>query len=108
MCFLYCLFAYSLKFPTIFQLHNCYYEKYSDGTIKNIQDEIPFDLPEGWAWSRLKTLSSSIQYGVNDSAKTSGSHHLLRITDIQNRSVNWNTVPYTTVNNTKYSLAIFI
>ena len=79
---------------------NCYYEKYSDGSVKNIQDEIPFDLPVGWAWSRLKTLSASIQYGVNDSAKTSGSHRLLRITDIQNWSVNWNTVPYTTVNDT--------
>ena len=85
---------------------NCYYEKYSDGSVKNIQDEIPFDLPVGWAWSRLKTLSASIQYGVNDSAKTSGSHRLLRITDIQNGSVNWNTVPYTTVNDTKYSLSI--
>ena len=85
---------------------NCYYEKYSDGSVKNIQDEIPFDLPVGWAWSRLKTLSASIQYGVNDSAKTSGSHRLLRITDIQNGSVNWNTVPYTTVSDTKYSLSI--
>lgn len=32
---------------------NCYYEKFSDGTIKNIQDEIPFDLPDGWSWSRI-------------------------------------------------------
>ena len=93
-------------FLTIFLSYNCYYEKFSDGTIKNIQDEIPFELPAGWAWSRLKTLSASIQYGVNDSAKTSGSHRLLRITDIQNGSVNWNTVPYTTVNDTKYSLSI--
>jgi len=91
---------------TIFLSYNCYYEKYSDGSVKNIQDEIPFDLPVGWAWSRLKTLSASIQYGVNDSAKTSGSHRLLRITDIQNGSVNWNTVPYTTVSDTKYSLSI--
>ena len=36
---------------------NCYYEKYSDGTIKNIQDEIPFDLPVGWAWSRISSFS---------------------------------------------------
>ena len=34
---------------------NCYYEKYSDGSVKNIQDEIPFDLPVGWAWSRIGT-----------------------------------------------------
>ena len=36
---------------------NCYYEKYSDGSVKNIQDEIPFDLPAGWAWSRLGFLA---------------------------------------------------
>ena len=35
---------------------NCYYEKFSDGTIKNIQDEIPFDLPNGWSWTKLKNI----------------------------------------------------
>lgn len=34
--------------------YNCYYEKFSDGSVKNIQDEIPFDLPEGWGWARGK------------------------------------------------------
>ena len=33
---------------------NCYYEKFSDGSVKNIQDEIPFDLPECWSWARGK------------------------------------------------------
>ena len=37
---------------------NCYYEKFSDGTIKNIQDEIPFDLPNGWSWERLSNLAA--------------------------------------------------
>ena len=36
---------------------NCYYEKYSDGSVKNIQDEIPFELPAGWAWVRFGTFS---------------------------------------------------
>ena len=36
---------------------NCYYEKFSDGTIKNIQDEIPFDLPYGWSWSRISSCA---------------------------------------------------
>ena len=35
---------------------NCHYEKFADGTIKNIQEEIPFDLPCGWMWCRLKDL----------------------------------------------------
>ena len=37
---------------------NCYYEKYSDGSVKNIQDEIPFDLPVGWSWERLSNLAA--------------------------------------------------
>ena len=38
---------------------NCYYEKFSDGTIKNIQDEIPFDLPNGWSWSRISSIGTT-------------------------------------------------
>ena len=34
---------------------NLHYEKFSDGTIKCIEDEIPFDIPEFWAWVRLNT-----------------------------------------------------
>ena len=32
---------------------NLHYEKFQDGTVKCIEDEIPFELPEGWAWTRL-------------------------------------------------------
>ena len=33
---------------------NLHYEKFSDGTVKCIEDEIPFDVPDGWAWCRLE------------------------------------------------------
>ena len=36
---------------------NLHYEKFQDGTIKCIEGEIPFELPEGWAWSRLGCLA---------------------------------------------------
>lgn len=29
---------------------NLHYEKFADGSVKCIEDEIPFDVPEGWAW----------------------------------------------------------
>ena len=32
---------------------NRHYEKFADGRIKDIEDEISFTLPEGWAWCRL-------------------------------------------------------
>ena len=38
------------------RLHNLHYEKFTDGNVKCIEDEIPFELPEGWAWSRLLSI----------------------------------------------------
>ena len=35
---------------------NLHYEKFADDSVKCIEDEIPFDLPDGWAWSRLGSL----------------------------------------------------
>ena len=64
-------------------------------------EEKPFDIPVGWKWVRLDFLSTNILYGVSESAKEAGKYKLLRITDIQNNSVNWDTVPYTDFNETK-------
>ena len=33
-----------------------HYEKFADGTVKCIEDEIPFDVPETWEWCRLREL----------------------------------------------------
>ncbi|VEF25101.1 Type I restriction enzyme EcoKI specificity protein [Shewanella baltica] len=58
------------------------------------EDEKPFELPKGWEWSKLGSLSSDIHYGYTASAKhNSEGVRLLRITDIQNDKVNWSTVP---------------
>ena len=35
---------------------NQFYEKFDDGTIKNITDEIPFEIPDNWAWTKLKNV----------------------------------------------------
>ena len=32
------------------------YEKFADGSETCIEDEIPFELPKGWAWARLGEL----------------------------------------------------
>ena len=35
---------------------NSYYEKFDDGEIKCIDEDVPFELPESWCWCRLGTL----------------------------------------------------
>ena len=36
---------------------NLHYEKLQDGTVKCIEDEIPFEVPEGWAWARFLAIT---------------------------------------------------
>ena len=44
---------------------NLHYEKFPDGTVKCIEDEIPFDLPDGWEWARLKSVIHFIRNGAS-------------------------------------------
>ena len=37
---------------------NLHYEKFADGTVKCIEDEIPFDVPDGWEWERLSNIAA--------------------------------------------------
>ena len=40
-----------------------HYEKFQDGTVKCIEDEIPFEVPEGWEWCRLPIITTDIFAG---------------------------------------------
>ena len=57
--------------------------------------DVPFEVPEGWVWTTIAEISSSINYGVSESAKVTGKYRLLRITDIQDGKVSWESVPFT-------------
>ena len=61
-------------------------------------DEIPFDIPDSWKWVRWGDLSFSIQYGYNAPAKRTGRVKMVRISDIQNGKVIWETVPFCDIN----------
>lgn len=58
------------------------------------EDEKPFDIPESWKWVRWGDLSQSIQYGYNAPAQESGRIRMVRISDIQDGKVMWDSVPY--------------
>ena len=70
------------------------YEKVGKNEPVCVADEVPFDIPESWEWVRWATLSESIQYGYNAPAQENGRIKMVRISDIQDNSVLWKTVPY--------------
>ena len=47
----------------ITHINNLHYEKFQDGTVKCIEDEIPFEVPEGWCWCRLPVITTDIFAG---------------------------------------------
>lgn len=61
---------------------------------KITEKEIPFSIPKEWKWVRWGELSNSIQYGVNAGAKNYGKIKLVRISDIKDNKILWETVPY--------------
>lgn len=63
------------------------------------EEEKPFDIPENWEWVRWGTLSTSIKYGYNTSAQKDGKIKMVRISDIQNNQVNWDSVPFCNIPN---------
>ena len=69
---------------------NLHYEKFADGSVKCIEDEIPFDLPEGWAWCRLSmvgTTNIGLTYKPTE-VKETGTI-VLRSCNIKNGKINF-------------------
>ena len=42
---------------------NQFYEKFDNGTVNNITDEIPFEIPDNWYWIRFKNICKVITCG---------------------------------------------
>ena len=69
-----------------------HYEKFADGSVKCIEDEIPFELPEGWAWCRVRDIAvvkggKRLPKGASFSEEKTD-HAYIRVTDMKNHSVN--------------------
>ena len=77
----------------IYRRDNSHYEKINGKDIC-IDEDIPFEIPENWCWERWGNISQSIQYGFNAPAKETGRIRMVRISDIQNNRVLWDTVPF--------------
>lgn len=60
------------------------YEKRADGEgkAKCIESEIPFELPEGWSWARVASISDEPSYGTSKKSDIEGTVPVLRMGNI--------------------------
>lgn len=73
-----------------FKEDNLPYEQFPDGTEKCITDEIPFELPHGWEWTRLVSICDKIIDGDHNPPKGENvptKYLMLSSTNINNNSI---------------------
>ena len=85
---------------------NLHYEKFADGSVKCIEDEIPFDLPDGWAWARIFSIEEDLPYGTAKKSSVSGRIAVLRMGNIQAGEIDYGDLVFSSDNDDieKYTL----
>ena len=77
---------------------NSHYEKFADGTVKCIDDEIPFEIPQSWCWVRLAqvlTVKGGKRIPLGDSfAPGPTSHIYIRVTEMKKHTLVTNNLKY--------------
>ena len=62
--------------------------------MKCIEDEIPFDIPGSWAWTRIKTVSVDLPYGTSKKSNSSGKVAVLRMGNLQDGEIDYSDLVY--------------
>lgn len=92
--------AKDIKNDTIIFLgeDNLHYEKFSDGTVKCIEDEIPFELPEGWCWTRLISICLKVTDGTHHSPDNfpTGEYKYITAKNIKSNGIVLDDITYVT------------
>ena len=90
---------------------NSYYEKFlATGDVKCIDDEIPFEIPQGWEWERIgnifETTSGSTPLSRNPDYYKNGNINWVRTTDLNNGILNKTEIQITAKATIDYNLSI--
>ena len=77
--------------------YNCYYEKIGSN-IKNISDEIPFEIPSTWSWQKIKAIceikgGKRIPKGMT-LKKEKTDHIYIRVTDMKDETISEDNLVY--------------
>ena len=86
---------------------NSYYEKFTaTGEVKCIDEEIPFEIPQGWEWTRLKNVVYPPKYGTSSKSLPNGNVPVLRMGNIQEGEINYDKLVFSNnpSENKKYRL----
>jgi len=78
----------------IFRRDNSHYEKL-DGIERCIDDEIPFEIPDSWAWTSVGEVCTNIQYGSSQKSSPTGKIAVLRMGNLQNGRIVLDKLVYT-------------
>ena len=65
---------------------NLHYEQFADGTVKEYENELPFEIPSNWVWCNLGMLFSHNTGKALNASKTDG----VSLTYITTSNVYWN------------------
>lgn len=90
---------------------NSYYEKFlPTGEVKCIDEEIPFEIPNGWQWERIgnifETTSGSTPLSRNPDYYKNGNINWVRTTDLNNGILNKTEIQITSKAIIDYNLSI--
>ena len=67
---------------------NSYYEKIlATGEVKCIDEEVPFEVPQGWEWCRMRDVIYPPKYGTSSKSLSNGDVPVLRMGNIQDGKV---------------------
>ena len=62
--------------------------------MKCIEDEIPFEVPEGWAWARMISISNDLPYGTARKSTGFGNVAVIRMGNIQAGEIDYTDLVY--------------
>lgn len=78
---------------------NQFYEKFDDGTVNNITNEIPFDIPNNWAWTRLGNIGqTNIGLTYKPTDISSKGTIVLRSSNIKKGKIDYNDIIKVSIN----------
>ena len=78
-----------------YKSHRAAYEKFGDGSTKDISNELPFALPNGWVWTRIGNVCYDFQYGTARKSTKNGNVPVLRMGNLRAGEIDYSDLVYT-------------